>query len=302
MWEVAIMPAPKTIFGWLLACAIGVGIGAVATYLATPYRGLAIQAFSADKQEVLIGEKVTFSWNVTGASRVAFRFVHLPTGSNGDLWEQVYTDVSAGGLSASGQWSYEVPTNLPDTRFKFEIEGADEAGNKIAARSEEFSIKYRPCFDGTDGCATVPVQTKAMFQPFERGYMLWREDTHTIYVIGNAPSGAPHFVEGWRSYEDTWAADQTYMLADTPSTGLLMPQGRFVKILADNPDLLGEVGWATAPETVFEATMQQTRNFCNMFCNMSLLTKLADGRILRLTAGDSVLQEGHVWQFVEAAS
>ena len=295
-------PAPKIVIGWLLACAVGMVIGAAVTYRVISQRGgLSIQAFATDKREVLIGDKVTFSWNVTGASMVAFRFVHLPTGSNGDLWEWVYTDAEAVGLPASGQWSYEVPGNLPDTRFKFEIEGEDAAGNKIAARSEEISIKYRPCFDGTADCATEPVQTRAIFQPFERGYMLWREDTHTIYVIGNAPSGAPHFVEGWRTYEDTWAADQTFTLADTPPAGLLMPQGRFIKILAINPDLLGEIGWATAPETAFEATVQQTRNYCNMFCNMSLITKLADGRILRLTAEDSALQQGHVWQFVAAS-
>jgi hypothetical protein len=159
-----------------MACAVGILIGAGATYLITSNRGLHIQSFSADRSQVLIGEKVTFRWNISGATHVAFRFVHLPTGSDGDLWEWVYTDVSAGGLPPRGEWSYNVPIDLPDMRFKFEIEGSDEAGNKVAARSDEITVNYRPCFDDTPDCATAPIQTRVMLQAFEHGFMVRREE------------------------------------------------------------------------------------------------------------------------------
>ncbi len=290
------MPAPKTIVGWLLACAVGVLTGSLATYIFTSNQGIHIQSFLVDTQAVVIGDKVTFSWNVTGATEVAFRFVHLPTGSNGDLWEWVYPDAAVGGLPLTGQWSYDVPIDLSASRFKFEIEAADERGNKVATRSNEITVKYRPCFDGTNECATPPVQTQVTLQAFEHGYMLRRVDTQTIYVLTSNPDAeTTHVVIGWKAFADTWAADQRFELADQPPSGYLLPQARFTKIIASNYGLQHDLGWAVAPEITFEATIQQTRIACSAMCSPMLMIQMEDGRVLRLSAGDSALQAGHVW-------
>lgn len=296
------MPARKTIAALLAACMAGVLMGVVSTYSVLTSRDLRIQSFSVDSQEVLIGDKVTFSWNTSAATQVAFRFVHLPTGSDGDLWEWVYPDVSAGNLPPTGQWSYSVPPDLADKAFKFEIEAADQAGNKVAKRSDVIRVKYWPCFTGTAECATPAIQMLAMFQAFEHGYMLWREDTATVYALAEQPTAdPPYFMIGWRAFPDTWAADQTFSLADQIQAGLQEPHGRFSKIMAEYPDLLTQLGWATDPEIQFEATIQQTRIVCGASCSPSLLIRLYDGRVLQLAASYADLQQGYIWQFMPAA-
>lgn len=289
--------APKTLVSLVIACAVGVVIGTVLTYLVLTRQGPYIQSFTADRAQVLIGEKVTFTWDVAGASDVAFRFVHLPTQSHGDLWEYVVPEVTAGNLPPSGEWSYTVPTDLIDRRFKFEIEGSDPAGNKVAARSSEITVEYRPCLDGSDECATPPTSTQAMMQSFEHGFMLWREDEKRVYVLTrDLTPDQPHLVIGWQAFDDTWAPAQHFELAGEPPSGLRLPHPRFVKILALNPDLLNDLGWATAAETPFEATTQLTHNQCGAYCGQTILMQLDDQRLLRLSApSEPDFRQGYVW-------
>lgn len=296
--------APKTLPGLVIACAVGMAIGAALTYLILTRQGLRIESFSVDTTQVLIGEKLTFTWKVTGASDVAFRFVHLPTGSNGDLWEYVVPEVTAGNLPPAGQWSYTVPSDLIDRRFKFEIEGSDPAGNKVAARSGEVTVQYRACLDGSEECATPPTSTPALMQVFEHGFMLWREDEKRVYVLTrDLTPDKPHMVIGWQAFDDTWAPDQQFELAGEPPAGLLLPHPRFVKILALYPDLRGDLGWATTPETPFEATTQLTRNQCGAYCGPTMLMQLGDKRILRLSApSEPDFRQGYVWQMTPETS
>ncbi len=295
------MPTLKTIALLLAACAVGILIGAVATFVVINKREMHIQSFSADTQEVLIGDKVTFRWSISGATEAALRFVHMPTGSNGDLWEYVQPEVIAGNLPANGEWSYTLAPESTDSYFKFEVEGSDEAGNKVAARSDIINVKNRACFTGTDQCATETIQTRATLQTFERGFMLQREDTQTIYVIVTDPvPDKPHVLIGWQAYPDTWAEGESFSLEGQPPSGGVQPNLRFNKIMAINTGLQDDLGWATALETFFEATIQQTRKLCNSGCSPSLLIQLADGRVLRLTASYSELQQGYAWQIVPA--
>ncbi|MEZ4671906.1 MAG: hypothetical protein R3E39_28715 [Anaerolineae bacterium] len=295
------MPTRKTWMAVLLAAAFGALLGAAATYALLTTRGLRVQSFTADRQQVLVGDSVTFSWNVQDAAQVAFRFVHLPTGSHGDLWESVRPELLSGSLPPVGQWSYTVPLDLVDTRFKFEIEGMDEAGNKVATRSGIITVSYWPCFaEAAVDCVTPPTQVIAMLQPFEHGYMLWRGDTTTVYVLA-APPDTPHALIGWKAYPDTWAADQSFTLASQPPAGLLQPHGRFTKILADYPELLADIGWATEPEVQFNATLQQTRIVCSTSCSPALYIKLADARIIQLAASQPTLEQGYIWNVLPAS-
>lgn len=294
----------KTLIGLLTACAVGILIGSAVTYIVmNNNRGLHIQSFSADSQTVVIGDKVTFRWNIAGATGAALRFVHMPTGSHGDLWETVQPNVISGNLPPSGEWSYTLPPEATESSFKFELEGSDEAGHKVAARSDVITVKFRPCFTGTDECATEPLQTRATLQAFEHGYMLQREDTQTIYVMVTALEANKRYVViGWHAYPDTWAEGQSFELVGQPPAELHPPLGRFSKIMAINYGLQDDLGWATAPETVFEAAIQQTRNICNNGCSPALLIQLDDGRVLRLAASQPALEQGYVWQIIPAAT
>jgi hypothetical protein len=91
-----------------------------------------------------------------------------------------------------------------------------------------------------------------------------------------------------------------FELGEQPPVGLLPPEPRFNKIIAMTDGLLADLGWATAPETTFDSTIQQTRTVCSMAvgCTPMLLIQLDNGRVLHLAASDSALQQGRVWQIV----
>jgi hypothetical protein len=86
-------------------------------------------------------------------------------------------------------------------------------------------------------------------QPFERGTMIWRGDTHSIYAL--AASG-----QFWQ-VPDTWAEGQP---ADDPAfappAGALQPVRGFGLVWRSNPAIREALGWATQPEAAFDGYWQ----------------------------------------------
>lgn len=91
-----------------------------------------------------------------------------------------------------------------------------------------------------------PITTTIAFQPFQRGYMLWREDQGRITVVYGdilTKTGAPC----QEVYRDTWA-DQEYTIPDGPP-GLLVPVRGFGWLYKSDPQLSQRLGYATSDET-----------------------------------------------------
>ncbi len=107
-------------------------------------------------------------------------------------------------------------------------------------------------------CPPVPAEphtTGAAMQRFERGYMLWLQDTRTFYVLyGDQFSGSA--VE---TYPDNW---KDGMPDSDPS--LAVPQGRFQPkrgagyLWRTNQRVHDGLGWALEPETGY-TTLIETR-------------------------------------------
>ncbi|HVO70039.1 MAG TPA: hypothetical protein VMT24_08340 [Aggregatilineaceae bacterium] len=113
----------------------------------------------------------------------------------------------------------------------------------------------------------------AAYEPFERGFMVWRQDTQRVYVF----------------YTGTyWPFDEvTYKNWPTPTDN--PPYNRFTpinafgkvwKALMNGTAGQPSIGWATAQEMGYTATFQQFKNDCYAKCLSYFYLTLPDGRLL----------------------
>jgi hypothetical protein len=119
-------------------------------------------------------------------------------------------------------------------------------------------------------------------QPFEHGFMLWLEPSKRIYVFFDNYGG-----QSYRNYADTFKEGDPESDPNlVPPSGLLQPIRGFGKVWRENPEVRDHLGWATAPETGFDAWRQSYQGFG--MHNISTWLKTIDGDILRLTPMGSV--------------
>jgi len=102
------------------------------------------------------------------------------------------------------------------------------------------------------GCATGAAHGSWMAQQhFERGQMLWREDTDRILAV--------HDSWIWGSYQDIWQeGDPDYSCPDgnTPMESPPTPKRGFGKIWCTYSEVRTGLGWATDGERGFNGTVQ----------------------------------------------
>lgn len=90
------------------------------------------------------------------------------------------------------------------------------------------------------------ITTTIAFQPFQHGYMLWREDVDKITVVYAdilTKTGAPC----QEVYRDTWE-EQSYTMPGAP-TGLTVPERGFGWLYKADAQLSQRLGYATSGET-----------------------------------------------------
>ena len=86
-------------------------------------------------------------------------------------------------------------------------------------------------------------------QSFATGVMLWREDTHAIYVL----SDDGH----WSVYPDTFTEGEPESDPSlSPPAGYLQPIRGFGKVWRENPDVAERVGWARGREAAATGSIQ----------------------------------------------
>ena len=113
-------------------------------------------------------------------------------------------------------------------------------------------------------------------QPFERGFMIWIEETDSIYVFE---------WEGlWKRYDDTFEEGQPENDPTiVPPAGLYQPFRGFGKAWRENPQVQVHLGWAKGRELAYESAIQRqnaedlTVTFIRAF----------NGQVLALTNRDS---------------
>lgn len=98
------------------------------------------------------------------------------------------------------------------------------------------------------GCALAPAEAVwSAWQPFERGYMLWRSDTRQITVLKADGSE--------ETYGDQW--DGKEYSTGAPPAGKIAPTRGFGWVWASHEEVAEALGWALEPEKGFCAWLQE---------------------------------------------
>ena len=101
----------------------------------------------------------------------------------------------------------------------------------------------------TYGCATSgSFVTWASYTPYERGFVVWREDNRKIYGYFNG--------NGWLAVDDVWDGSSTPPSRGSPPGGLLEPIRGTGWIWHTNDTFFNNLGWATAEQSGFCAKVQ----------------------------------------------
>jgi len=100
------------------------------------------------------------------------------------------------------------------------------------------------------GCRTSePAIVWAVWQPFERGYMLWRSDTRRVIVFYSDRT--------WTEFTDQWTEGAAIPSRGSPPPGLLTPTRGFGYIWSTYDDVFNRIGWARVEEKGFCAKIQR---------------------------------------------
>jgi len=121
------------------------------------------------------------------------------------------------------------------------------------------------------GCATGDMSIVwSAWQPFERGFMLWRSDTDAAYGFTGSSEGL------WLELSDRWDGSTPASRGDPPA-GLQAPIRGFGYVWSRNDDLFHDLGWA----------IDQEKGFC------ASLQSFEQGFLLRSSMVPSCTPEGH---------
>jgi hypothetical protein len=93
------------------------------------------------------------------------------------------------------------------------------------------------------------VTTLAAYQPYQAGFMLWRQDTDDVYVFVQLSSNG-----GWVRVFSKTAYESFPTPTDTPPSGFVTPVNAFGKVWSQT-EVRDSLGWATAPEQGYNATI-----------------------------------------------
>lgn len=160
--------------------------------------------------------------------------------------------------SSDGQWlRVRIPRGLEGwVSAEFVTLGAQgdaPAGGAEGSSAASASVQIDACTTSTDqrliahwdqatlGCATAPAAyVWAAWQAFERGAMLWREDTHRIYVLGGDGT--------WSSTADVWDGSPLSGRRGAPPTSRQAPERGIGYVWENDDSIFNTLGWAVDKE------------------------------------------------------
>lgn len=229
---------------------------------------LSIDELSASPDPVQVDDYLTITWATTGASFVG---LNLLDGPGGALVQPI---VPPGQMALSGSMAYAIPEDAQDS-ITLALVVSDADGREV---TREVTVAIAECaFDETltDFCPATQLEVPAALQSFEGGYMIWRGDTNTIFVLYGDDSS-------WVTYPDTWVEGEAVDTGEPPA-GNFAPVRGFGKVWVEQT-LSERLGWAMANEQGYTATIEEYQ---------------ADGNFPSLgisLPGDSVVLLGEDWR------
>lgn len=211
------------------------------------------------------GDPITIEWEVEGANEVhIFSYHGLHRFASATITREF-------SLPPSGSVTVTAP--IPLTQIQFSIGFAPEDPNHWAKVQINCVDEFFADPGGLRACPLGPVETvQAAFQPFERGFMVWRPDTssETIWVFTEGTPGSHVFRDEWEG--------ETVSFDEQPPAGLSQPVRGFGKVWVENDWVRQSLGWATVAEQAYAMEIQQTHTAYN--ASYHFLT-LPDGRVVK---------------------
>ena len=203
--------------------------------------GPAIESFTASTDDILNDGPVTLTWDAAGESIYLYA---CPA----DEAAPCDRPASAAPTAARGSLGLGGFLRAGDVRLRLEAVTGDESV------SEDVTISVtcaQPWLGGVGASPTCPeepaITVFAVYQPFERGALIWFGDTRQIYVL----TGDGRL----RVYQDSFVEGMPDP-ADVAPEGLLTPVRGFGRLWETLGGQTGALGWATAPEAGFDAARQ----------------------------------------------
>ncbi|MGD1993795.1 MAG: hypothetical protein PVI59_11430 [Anaerolineae bacterium] len=231
------------------------------TYTPVP---LQILSFSASPDPVERGGMVTLLWDVPGAASVGITRLS----EEGDI----FLATEALDLPARGSISLRVPPEYVES-VKYAL-GARDADGML--HQAYVTVDVRCPYDQhiAPRCPLTQDSVWAVYEPFERGYMVWRSDTREIYILYDDSS--------YEVYEDTWQEGDQVDILGTPPPGFLAPVRGFGNLYADQPHLQRRLGWATAEEVGYTMVVETIPGGSGRYRGTSTFFTLPDGLVISL--------------------
>jgi len=240
-----------------------------------------VVSFTASPPTVNPGAAVTLSWEVRGTGGVTITET-VPNGGDPITVVNAQSPKGTATVYVPDRAAYSVDYTL------FTAQGA------YLTRTVRVHCPYAFFFGEGDGCpSSPPVEIPAAYQPFEGGFMVWRGDTHEIYVFYQ---GAPGDQSGAAGY---FLASSYSTLPETPADGRVPPLDRFApvqgfgKVWANAPGVRDRLGWALAPEMPVTLTVQQVALTRIPVPQFAIYLMLPDGEVIGTG--------GNRWQVVQPA-
>jgi hypothetical protein len=207
---------------------------------------------------------VTLAWDAPGAASVGITRLS----EEGDI----FLATEALDLPAGGSITLQVPEDYVES-VKYYL-GARDAGGTLDQAYVTVGITCPYDAYIAPRCPLTQGRVRAAYESFERGHIVWREDTREIYVLYENGS--------YESYEDTWQEGDPVNIPGTPPPGLLAPVRGFGDLYASYPHLQEQLGWATTTEAGYTMTVETIPGGSGRYPGISTFFTLSDNRVVNL--------------------
>jgi len=223
-----------------------------------------ILSFTASPDPLERGGTVTLTWNAQGVSGASITRLS-PEGD-------IFLETEALDLPSSGSITLPVPDWYTE-RVKYYL-GARDANGALYQAYVTVGIICRYEDYLAPRCPLTQDDVWAAYEPFERGYMVWRSDTRKIYVL---------YADGrYETYDDTWNDGEPVDVPGTPPQGLHVPVRGFGTLYAQEPRIRNGLGWATAPEAGYTMRIETIPGGSGRYPGTSVYFTLPDNRVVNL--------------------
>ena len=159
---------------------IAVDLGSTWSYVDDlPPESPAVIAFSASPNPARPGQTVTLSWQAVGTELVQIGLFDAASGS-----QEPFSLIDD--LPLTGSTPITMPLHMPGGVLAIAWAANRIPGSPPPASSRYAQASLTISVDSSQAGALTP---RATYQPFERGFMVWREDTSAVLVFWGGAGG-----------------------------------------------------------------------------------------------------------------